>query len=126
MDAYIIFEESLNTEDSYELKQLAYMIEGECDLNVNLKTKEIIIGERDGGLVIGLTILSLGFTALQTLIATLQHWDSHQPKYSVSIELENATFLLENISKHEIDKILNRMLLQSSELNLEFKVLHKP
>ncbi|NEQ46960.1 MAG: hypothetical protein F6K00_26830 [Leptolyngbya sp. SIOISBB] len=99
MESHISFDSDINDEDSYQLTKLASMLEDEYALSVELERLQAAQGERDGGLVIGIAIASLGFTAIQALIAALQYWDSRQPKYSVSVISGNKTLLVENLTQ---------------------------
>lgn len=125
MNIYISFEEYLSEVDAYDLKQLASEIENECDLTLSLESEKIGTGQKDGGLTIGIAIASIGLTALQTLISFLQYWDSRQPKYSMSITLENDTFLIDNIPKIQFEKKLRQIQLESPESPIEIKIIKK-
>ena len=87
MDTYIKLEGKVTDSDSYNLKQLAQLIEQECDLAVKLDKQEIKSGTKDGGLVIGISIVSSSLAIIQTVIMTLQYWESkrNKNKYNLSV-----------------------------------------
>lgn len=131
MDAYIKFENNVLEEDSYNLQQLANLIEEECDLSVNIEKADAQPGVRDGGLAIGLAIASLALTAIQTLISVLQYWESKQPKYSLSVTFHSPTnkktLLLESSSEKEIQAAMSQLQSQSSPeyVDVEVKISKK-
>jgi hypothetical protein len=125
MDTHIIFDDQPTEEDSYCLNQLATLITDECNLPVRIEKDQIKQGVRDSGLVIGLTIASLALTAIQTLIASLQYWESHNPKYSFSIKIGNQTLRLRGFSKSQVDEVIRLMQITSPETNIEIRILKK-
>lgn len=125
MNVHIAFEESTTEEDVYNLEQLAALIEDECNLAVKIERSEIQQGERDGGLAIGIAVVSLGLTAIQTLIGVLQYWESQKPKYSLSISINNQVFLIENLSRTQIEKVIKKLQGESPMSSIEVKILKK-
>lgn len=123
MDVRISFEKVLTDEDSFQLQKLGTTIQSRCHIPVDIERQNISQGERDGGLVIGLTFASLGLAAIQTLISLLQYWESQQPKYSISIVFADQTFLIENLSQKQVDNMIERMKYKSLESEIEIKIL---
>jgi len=125
MKAYIKLEGDVTAQDSLYLKELANLIEKECDLPVEIEKTDPQVGVRDSGLAIGLAIASLTFTGIQTFFTTLQYWESKQqngkPKYSVLIIVHTRTgkerHLLKNLSAEkviELQEIIRQHQLQPS------------
>ncbi|MDY7004254.1 MAG: hypothetical protein SWX82_09945 [Cyanobacteriota bacterium] len=126
MKAYIKLEGDVIEEDSFYFKELANLIEKECDLSVEIEKTEPQPGEK-GSLAIVLNIASLSLTAIQTLFTTLQYWESRQRngelglKYSVLIIVYTRTckekHLLKNLSQEkviELQEIIRQHQLQPS------------
>ena len=121
MESRISFDGDINDEDSYQLIKLASVLEDEYRFSVNLEKRQANQGERDGGLVIGIAIASLGLTAIQALLAALQYWDSRQPKYSISVVSGNKTLLVENLTKQQIENEVSKLQAESPEPRIEIK-----
>jgi hypothetical protein len=116
MNTYINFADSLTDDDSYNIEQLANLIEEDCDLRVEREKADSGQGVKDGGLTIGLTVVGLVISAIGTFIAALTYWKSQQPKYSLTVsldgkilsiqeaitELNSASFSLSSTPKIEI------------------------
>jgi len=110
MDAYIKFKENVTEDDSYNLKQLAALIEEDCDLSVNLEKQDAQPGVKDGGLATGITIASFPLTVIQTLISVLQYWQSKTPKYSLSIIFYNQPpLLIDDLSLQEVNSVIAQL-----------------
>ncbi|NEP81127.1 MAG: hypothetical protein F6K39_25000 [Okeania sp. SIO3B3] len=138
MKAYIKLEGDITGEDSFSFKELANLIEKECDLSVEIEKTEPQVGMRDSGLIIGLTIVSLTLTGIQTFFTTLQYWESRQQngelelKYSLLVIVYTRTrkekHLLKNLSQEkliELQEIIHQHQLQPSVENeyIEVKIL---
>lgn len=112
MDLCIRFDKNITDEDSYNLKELAKLIEDECNLSIKIEKGKTNTGVKDGGLAMGIAIASLTLAALQTLISVLQYWESKQPQYSLSITLNHRnkteTFLMKNVSASEIQAVISQ------------------
>ncbi|WP_424100281.1 hypothetical protein [Moorena producens] len=110
MDAYIKFKENVTEDDSYNLKQLAALIEEDCDLSVNLEKQDAQPGVKDGGFATGITIASFPLTVIQTLISVLQYWQSKTPKYSLSIIFYNQPpLLIDDLSLQEVNSVIAQL-----------------
>ncbi len=59
MKAYIKLEGDVTAEDSFYLKELANLIEKECDLSLEIEKTESQPGVKDSGLAIAIAIASL-------------------------------------------------------------------
>ena len=129
MDVYIRFEENITDEDSYNLKQLARLIEDECDLSVKIEKGEAYTGVRDGGLAIGIALTSLALAALQTLISVLQYWESKQPEYSLSITFNHRNkarkLLIRNASASDIQAVVSQLKAESYLDYVEVQISRK-
>jgi hypothetical protein len=127
MDTYINFEGSITEETSHDLNQLANLLEQDCDVSVKLDKQPIQPGVKDSGLTIGLTIAGLALSGIQTLIAAILYWESKQNKYSLSISLENKTYIVDNIKQEETERILSEILKLPSNITetIEIKVVRK-
>lgn len=127
MDVYISFEEKVTAEDSYNLKQLATLIQDECDLSVTIKKQEAETGVRDGGLAMGIAIASLAIAVFQTLISVLQYWESHQSTYDLLLIIENKKgrqkLLLKNASNADIQAIISQLQAESIKKQIEFHIV---
>ncbi len=117
MKAYIKLEGDVTAEDSFEFKELANLIEKECDLSLEIEKTEPQPGVRDGGLAIAIAIASLAVATLQTLISVVQYWQSKRPKYSLSVTFHSLnhkeTLLLESSSTQEIKEMISHLKSQS-------------
>jgi hypothetical protein len=122
MNTHIALEENIAEEDSFQLEQLAVLIENECNLVVEVERDKAQSGVRDGGLAIGIAIASLGLAAIQTLISALQYWESQEPKYELSMNTGNQTFLIKNLSKKQIEREIQRIQREVPDLVLEIKI----
>ncbi|MGF2040486.1 MAG: hypothetical protein RMZ43_035170 [Nostoc sp. CmiVER01] len=127
MDTYINFEGNITEETSYDLEQLANLIEQDCDVSVKLEKQLIRPGVKDSGLTIGLTIAGLAVSAVQTLIAVISYWESKQNKYSLSISLANKTIIIDNLKQEETEQILSEIVKLPSNVTekIEIKVTRK-
>jgi hypothetical protein len=127
MNVGISFEGTINEDDSYHLKNLAQLIEEECDCSVSIETRESEVGIRDGGLVIGIAIASLVLTGIQTLVSVLQYWESQQSQYSISITIDTngqqKRFLMKNLSLEEIQSLLSEINSQPHHGTVSVKIL---
>ena len=106
MDAHIKFEGNITDEISYDLEQLAYLIEQDCDLSVGREKQPPKPGVKESGLIIGLTIAGVVLSGIQALFSALSYWGSKQQKYSLLICFDNKTFLLENLDRSETNQVL--------------------
>jgi len=95
----------VSASDSFELKQLASDIIRDCDTNVVFQKEKLQSGQKDEGLVIGLTIVGLVLTSIDILINMLTYWASKRPKYSLSFEIDGETYTLEGYSANELNKM---------------------
>ncbi|MEH1974706.1 MAG: hypothetical protein V7L02_16165 [Nostoc sp.] len=129
MDVYISFEEKVTAEDSYNLKQLATLIQDECDLSVTIKKQEAETGVRDGGLAMGIAIASLAIAVFQTLISVLQYWESHQSTYDLFIVSENRKgrqkLLLKNASAADVKAIISQLQTEPTNKQIEFHIIRR-
>lgn len=130
MDTYITFEGNITEDDSYSLKQLAQLIEEECDLSVQIKKQEAQPGIKDGGLVIGLMIAGLAFTAIQTLISALQYWESKQNKQSLSIttfdnQVKKRTLSINSSSSQDVQVIVSQLQNESTIDYMKIEITKK-
>ncbi|MEO0769101.1 MAG: hypothetical protein AAFY72_06650 [Cyanobacteria bacterium J06649_4] len=123
MRSYISFDGGIDSESSYQLQKLASLIEDENGLTVALEKRPATQGERDGGLVTGIAIASLSLAAIQALVATLQYWESRQPKYSISVVFGDTTLQIDNLTEKQIEETIKRLQATSSGSSLEVKVL---
>jgi hypothetical protein len=127
MDVRISFEGATTENDSYHLKNLARLIEEECDCSVSIETREAEVGIRDGGLAIGIAIASLVLTGIQTLVSVLQYWESQQSQYSISITVDangqQKRFLMKNLSLEEIQSLLSEINSQPHHGTVSVKIL---
>lgn len=130
MDTYITLEGNITEDDSYSLKQLAQLIEEECDLSVQIKKQEAQPGIKDGGLVIGLMIAGLAFTAIQTLISALQYWESKQNKHSLSIttfdnQVKKRTLSINSSSSQDVQVIVSQLQNESTIDYMKIEITKK-
>ncbi|NEP55285.1 MAG: hypothetical protein F6K65_43500 [Moorea sp. SIO3C2] len=124
MDAYIKFKENVTEDDSYNLKQLADLIQEDCDLSVNLEKQDAKPGVKDGGLAIGIAIASFPLTAIQTLISVLQYWQSKPPKYSLYLIIDNhPPLLIDNLSIEEMKfNVISQLQAQSDFKHINIQI----
>ncbi|MBW4565792.1 MAG: hypothetical protein KME32_32850 [Mojavia pulchra JT2-VF2] len=127
MDAYIRFEGNVTDKVSYDLENLAYLIEQDCDLSVNREKQAPQAGVKESGLIIGLTIAGLALSGIQALFAALSYWDSQQKQYSLHISWGNKTLDFENIQQQEIDRILSDIvkLPHSKTERMDIRIIRK-
>ena len=109
MDVYIRSTEDITEEDSFNLQQLANLVEKDCEVSVQIKKEKSQTGTKDGGLTIGIAIVSLGLAAIGTLINVLSFWKSQQPKYSVEIIHNNSKISVDNIKPEQLQEVLSKI-----------------
>lgn len=127
MNLNIAFECGTTEEDSYQLESLATLIKDECCLELKIERAESAQGVRDGGLDMGIAIVSLGLAAIQTLVSVLQYWEAKNPKYSLSIRMGNEVLLVENLPMDKFKRELRRiqMELPASIIEVQISKTHK-
>lgn len=124
MNLKIFLDDISSAEDSYEMNQLASLIEEECDVEVIREKKDSSQGVRDGGLLTAIAIVSLSVGMYQAVIATLQYWDSRQTKYTVSVTLGNATMLSENMSESQAKREFETYAARSPDGYVNIQISH--
>ena len=122
MDAHIKFEGNITDEISYDLEQLAYLIEQDCDLSVGRENQPPKPGVKESGLIIGLTIAGVVLSGIQALFSALSYWDSKQEKYSLLISFDNKRFLLENMDRLETNQVLAEIAKRPNFVNEKIKI----
>lgn len=91
--------------DSFELGELAHLIENDCGKNVLLNRVDSPSGVKDVTLVVGLTIAGLGFSAIGTVLAAISFWRSQRPNYAISITSNGKTISANNLTRKELQAI---------------------
>lgn len=122
METRIKFEGDVTQEDSYNLGELANLIQQDCDLPVKLKKADSEGGVKDGGLIIGLTVIGLVLSAIGTLVSVLSYWKSQQPKYSLTISYGGKTLSIENMSSEQIKNEFTKLQAESTNSQIEIKI----
>ena len=117
MQVKIEFEGEATIETSRDLQYLKQRMEEDCPVSILEEKQPTISGEKDSGLMVGMTIASLALGAIQTAIAVLQYWQSQRPKYKILIQFRNERYILDNASKEEVNKVVDaiRALSASTE-----------
>ncbi len=120
MDGKISFEFDVTARDSLRLEDLGNKIEKECALDVAIDRMGSEAGKKDGGLAIGIAITALDVSVIATLIQILSYWRSLSPKYSISIELAEGTFTIEDLNEKQLKEWISKIKKQkaSSELKV--------
>lgn len=117
----------VSEEDSYALSKLAVLIEKECDTPVEQKRQAAQVGDKDGGLVIALTVFGLALSTVSTLVSVLSFWKDRQQekqlKYSVSIVFGNTTLMIENLDPAQVESELAK--LNMNEKSVQVQVLRQ-
>lgn len=124
MNTYINFVDSLTDDDSYNLEQLAKLIEEDCDLQVKREKADSGQGIKDGGVTIGLTVAGLVISAIGTFIAALAYWKSQQPKYSLTVRIDNKILSIDNLPQEKVQEAIAELNSASFSLsaNPEFEI----
>jgi hypothetical protein len=127
MNTYINFADSLTADpltddDSYNLEQLANLIEEDCDLPVEREKADSGQGVKDGGLTIGLTVVGLVISAIGTFIAALTYWKSQQPKYSLTVSLDGKILSIDNLSPEKVQEAITELNCASFSLSSTPKI----
>ena len=109
MEARIRIVGDISSEDSARLRHLAELIEAECGLSVQIEERKARRGVKDGGLVIGIAIASLGVASISAFLTALAYWKSRNPKYSISVSRGGVTESIENLDfqryQQEVSKL---------------------
>lgn len=61
---------------------------------------------KDGGLAIGISIVSVMISAISTLISVLSFWKMRHPKYSITISSGDKTYSIENIPSDKFQDLV--------------------
>lgn len=113
--------ENPNQITSNSLLELKNEIVHALSISVDIDKIENKKGVKDGGLVIGLTIVGLALTGISTLISIIQYWEQKQlekqEKYQVSINLNNNTYTIENLQKQTFLEMFETDLTKAKDLN---------
>lgn len=107
MEIEIRFDGKVNQETSNHLNGLSNAISNSCDVIPDEIRETIEHGQKDSGLILGLTIAGLALSAMDTLINVLTYWQSQQTKYSVEFSIEGKTYTLESSSLKGLHKALS-------------------
>jgi hypothetical protein len=91
---------------SNNLNQLSTSIIRDCDAVVQLIREPVGKGQKDSGLIIGLTIASLALSTIDSLFNILTYWQSQRTKYSVSFAVDGKTYTLEASSLNKLNEAL--------------------
>ena len=98
MDVVIEFQNQVDDEDSFHLRELANLIEKECDLAVQVDEEATQQGTKVGLLAVSLAVAGVALSAIIALISVLSYWKSQRPKYSVSVTRDDKTWTVSNLS----------------------------
>ncbi len=92
-----------NQVNSLQLEQIANLIEDDYGIPVERKKLPAKQGDKDGGLVIALT---LTLSAIGTLISVLSYWQSTRTKASFTLKRGDVTVTVENVSPAKIQELV--------------------
>jgi hypothetical protein len=99
LNVAIAFAKTPITEDSLALKELRESLE-ESRIFAEPEIGEKIMGVKDGGLTVGLTIAGLALSAIGHLVSAISLWASKK-NYSVTFKTGETTFAANNLSAKE-------------------------
>jgi hypothetical protein len=105
----ICFDSTIDAEDSLNLEQLAHMLSQDYDLPANKEYQEPVAGEKDSGLIIAVSLIGVGISAIGTIISALSYWKSQVPKYSVTITTGEKTITLDTIKPDKLPEMISRI-----------------
>lgn len=120
MQIKIDFDGEDTTETSSDLKYLKEIMEQDCPVSISEEKQAAIPGDKDSGLMTGMTIAGFAFGAIQTAITVLQYWQSQRPKYKILIQFRNERYILDNASKEEVNKIVDAIRARAEEIEIIF------
>lgn len=112
----IEFIDTLTAEDSIAIVSLAETINDETPI-VAQTSMEVKDGTK-GDLTFAIGIVTLGLTAISSLIAVLDYWRSRYPKYSISLKIGNTTYKKEGMDKKEFESILRLAIEQKTDVKI--------
>ncbi|GJD22630.1 hypothetical protein RIVM261_075860 [Rivularia sp. IAM M-261] len=129
MDLHIKFEGNIDSEVSEDLKYLDTLITDDYGFSTRQEIQKNQSGEKDSGLMVGLTIAGVALTGIQTVITAAQFWQSQckNTKYILSIYSVDKIYTLDNANKEEVNRILqiiNQLPVDVRE-EIEIKVSRK-
>lgn len=99
LNVAIVFARAPITEDSLALNELRESLE-ESRIFAEPDIDEKIIGVKDGGLTVALTIAGLALSAIGHLVSAISLWASKR-NYSVTFKAGETTFAANNLSAKE-------------------------
>jgi hypothetical protein len=120
MNIEINYAESVTEDTSHDLRVLSDTIVKNCDTQIQIIRQIPETGQKDAGLILGLTIASLAFSAIDTLINVLTYWQSQRTKYSVSFSIKGKKYSLES---HSLKDIKTELLNLQQTTNPKVKIL---
>lgn len=100
----IKFASTATVEDSLDLQELKNLLEKELGKTVTDVVAPPQSGIKDGGVLLGLTIAGLAFTAIGTLIQVLSYWQSQKPKYMITMKRDDITIQISDLSQEEMEQ----------------------
>jgi hypothetical protein len=119
MEIDVVYTDKVDEDISYQLNNLSTSISKNCDVGVQT-ISSVEKGQKDAGLILGLTIAGLAVSAIDTLINVLTYWQSQQTKYSVEFSIEGKTYSLESSS---LKSLRNAIAKVEKEMTSKVKIL---
>lgn len=106
MKATVKFNRQVTEKDSFELTELANLIESDYGLTVERHAGSPEPGYKDGGLVVGITIT---LSVISTLISGLTYWRSTRPKTSIAVSRGDVTVTIDNVPPDKVPDVVAKL-----------------
>ncbi len=119
MKAGIGFEKAVTPDVSCDIDELGDMLIAELGASVEKELQQAKVGAKDGGLVIGISILGVTLASINTIISVINLWRSTQNRYSVTIKDGDYSISVSSMTKNDIDKVFERLRVKNSNLLLK-------
>jgi len=110
MDIDIVWACEVTAINSWELDKLAHDLELDSDVTILRQKAPQKPGQKDSGLIIGLTIAGLVISSIDTLFNILSYRLLKTGKYSASFELDGSTYTVEGYSAEDISRMRNEII----------------
>lgn len=109
MNIEILYKDNVTEIESNDLQKLSDAIVKSCDTQATPKLQKSESGQKDIGLIIGLTIAGFALSAIDTLINVLTYWQAQRTKYSISFSTATGRYTLETRSIDDFKAELSRL-----------------
>jgi hypothetical protein len=108
MNVTVYFENPVTEYDSLQLKKVVEAVQREGEVTIKEFTAPKKKGVKSPELLLGLSIVGTVLTAFDVLISTLTYLESTQPKYSITVKVDDTTYTLDKIPYEKIKAFKKR------------------